>query len=99
MFDVSLIWQLYNCSKLRQGTFVLVNIYWFKANSGNTRTMSEVCSKLKIKKTVNDVVLVSFLLILNKFYIFSIGSIDEFEQLNVEWVRAANSWHPSGISV
>ena len=45
------------------------NIYLFKVNNGNTKTISEICSSLIIKTPERriDIVLTSLLLILNKF--------------------------------
>ena len=45
-------------------------VYLFKVNSGNTRRKCEICSKLTIinhQNDVNDVILLSLLLTLNKF--------------------------------
>ena len=51
---------------------ILVNIYLFKVKNRNSRKGSEICSKLPTKhpKDVNDIVLESLLLTLNKFYTF-----------------------------
>ena len=47
-----------------------IDIYLFKFNNGNTRTMCEICSKLTIQtsNTSIDIVLESLLLTLNKFH-------------------------------
>ena len=46
-----------------------VDIYMFKINNGNTRTMCEICSKLTLKtqNEVTDVVLMALSLALNIF--------------------------------
>ena len=45
------------------------SIYLFKVTNGNTKTYREICSKLTIKppEYVIDVILVSILLMLNRF--------------------------------
>ena len=45
-------------------------IYLFKVKYGNTKTMCEICSKLKITtlERRHDVILVSLMLTLNRFH-------------------------------
>ena len=54
-------------------------------NDKNIRTTCKICSKLTIK-TQDDVIDVSSLLILNSFYTLFWDFIDDFEQINADWV-------------
>ena len=60
-----------------------VTICLFEANDGKTKTMSEICWKkgCRYQKGVNDVVLVSLLLNLNRFTYYSSDAIVDFEQV------------------
>ena len=61
-------------------------MYLHKVNSGNTRTVHEICSKMPIKTPmsgVNDIVSVPLLLTLNIFIPFPNASIVDFEHVNV----------------
>ena len=65
-------------------------IFLLKAKNGNTRaTMCEIYSKLLIKTGVNDVVMVSLLLILNRNFTYCFGvSIVDLELANSGWKLA-----------
>ena len=43
---------LKNVSHARRREFVPADIYFFKVNNENTRTICEICSKLTIKTTL-----------------------------------------------
>ena len=62
-------------------------IHLFKVGNGIIRAMCKICSKLTIKQqnNVNDVVLVSLLLSLNRSHNCSGVSIFEFEHTNASW--------------
>ena len=64
----------------------LNDVYLFKANNGNTRTVDEICSKLTIMTTEwYEIVLIPILLPLNRFRTLFCFHAD-FEQVNVDWV-------------
>ena len=64
----------------------LSSINLFKVNNKNTKTICEICLKLTIKtQVVNDVVLVSLLLPVNRFHTISVVSIADFRKISTSW--------------
>ena len=64
-------------------------IYFFKFNNGNTRTMCEICSKLKIKtpdrnqwRRSGGVFIVSFDLISHLLLVFYLNFVELFHKKN-----------------
>ena len=62
-----------------------LSIYFFKANSRNTRKRCEICSKLTIK-TPDDVVLVFLSVTLTYFTSFSSVPIVDFKPVNISYI-------------
>ena len=64
----------------------LSSINLFKVNNKSTKTICEICLKLTIKtQVVNDVVLVSLLLPVNRFHTISVVSIADFRKISTSW--------------
>ena len=64
----------------------LSSINLFKVYNKNTKTICEICLKLTIKtQAVNDVVVVSLLLPVNRFHTISVVSIADFRKISTSW--------------
>ena len=62
-------------------------MYLFKVNNRKTRKRYEICSKLKHRNDVIDVLLACLFLTLNIYFLpFSSLSIDDFEKVDVSWL-------------